>query len=121
MIPPAEAVTMIVKLPTTLVPADTVRVVSMVPPPARKIVLFAIETVGPGGDTALVKVTLPANEFTLVALRKDMPEKPWRMEMEGGLAISWKSGLATIANVTLRACPTGVPDGVLKLPTSTIV
>ena len=32
-----------------------------------------------------------------------------------------KSGAGAIVNVTLRACPTGVPDGVLKLPTSTIV
>src|SRR2546427_9540526 len=121
MIPPAEAVTIIVKLPTTPVPADTVSVVRVVPPRARKIVLFAIETVGPRGDTVLVRETGPSKEFRLVALMLDVPDKPWTIETVGGLAFSWKSGLATIANVTLRACPTGVPDGVSKLPTSTIV
>jgi len=103
------------------VPADTESVVRVALPAVNTIVLFAIETPRPWSDTVLVRETLPANEFTLVAFRVVVPDESWTIDMVGGLAISWKSGFAATVNDTLRECPTGVPDGVLKLPTSTIV
>jgi hypothetical protein len=60
----------------TLVPADTVRLVRVVRPADRRIVLLAMETVRPWSDTVLVSETGPVNEFTLVALMLDVPEDP---------------------------------------------
>lgn len=74
--PPPVAATEIVKLPVTLLPADTVSVVRVVRSAERTSVLFAIETLRPGGDTVQVRETEPANEFTLVALMLDVPVEP---------------------------------------------
>src|SRR6267143_1604138 len=65
--------------------------------------------------------TCPVNPLKLVSDTTAGAEEPAWTVRDGGNAVSEKSGLGAIVNVTLRACPTGVPVGVLKLPTSTIV
>ena len=56
-------------------------------------------TVGPDGDTVLVRFTMSTNPFTLVTLRIDVLENPATRVMALGLAVMAKSGVVPPLNV----------------------
>jgi len=56
-------------------------------------------TVGPDGDTVLVRLTTSVNPFTLVTLRIDVVENPAASVMVLGLAVMAKSGVVPPLNV----------------------
>ena len=47
---------------------------------------------GPVGETEAAMVIVPVNELRLVAVTVDLPDDPWRIVNEVGLAERLKSG-----------------------------
>jgi len=58
------------------------------------------EAVGPVGDTATLRVTLPEKPLRLVRVIVEFPDDPWTMLKVVGLEEMLKSGVAGAATVT---------------------
>ena len=89
---PLVAVTLTLYVPGAALAVVTFRLELPAPFEVRVIVEGLRLVEGPVGETEAAMVTVPVNELRLVTVTVDLPEDPWRMVNEVGLAERPKSG-----------------------------